>query len=669
MKLVQFKSLKQQMLVSIIMLIVLICLGLSLISIIVSKQSIIKTANKTLPEVAKQAASTVESGIQEELKVLELLATNPILSDEKIAIEQKMQVLKEEVKRSNHIDMTLVDVNGNALNTSGNKFNIKEQEHFKKALGGVSNVSNPMISKNNGKLIVLYDVPIKKNGNVIGVINAVRSGDELSSYTKPIKLGVTGQTYMLSTEGTLIADNNSELVLSQNNNIKNLEKDPSLNDVVDIEKKMIAGETGVGRFVKNGIEEYVGYAPIKTAGWSIATVIESSELLGELNKLNISIGIVSIIFLALGTLLAYVISSSISKPINASVNELSLIADGDLTGTIPDKLLNRKDEIGKMVKAIDTMKHSILSMLDDIKISSININDQTEQLHIVSKELMASSENISIATSDVAKGNTEQAGDLIDITQIVEAFSSKLDEMTTLIKDVDKNTTNIKDMADSSSVDMDNVVNSVKNVNEAFKDLINKTQNVEINVVKINEITNLINSISEQTNLLALNAAIEAARAGESGRGFSVVADEIRKLAEQSKASSINISKIVMEISKDTDLMVKTTNTVNEEINTQEGSISTAIKSFELITDAVKEITPKMDAATSSVIELNVSKETILEKVEGASGIAQEVSASSEEIAASTGEMGQSAKNIADSLNNLTDSSQKLMDNVNRFKM
>ncbi|MEG0372027.1 MAG: methyl-accepting chemotaxis protein, partial [Clostridium sp.] len=303
-----------------------------------------------------------------------------------------------------------------------------------------------------------------------------------------------------------------------------------------------------------------------------------------------------------------------------------------------------------------------------IKSKSIEMRDYTYNLNIVTKELSASSDNIAVATNEVAKGNTDQASDLVDISGILDDFSKNIDEMGLLISNVDKSTIEIKSMADDSNSDMDKVVSSVNKLNHEFSGLNIKTENVQKNVTRINDITRIINNISEQTNLLALNAAIEAARAGEAGRGFSVVADEIRKLAEQSKVSSADILEIVTEISNETKSMGSAAVIVNNELVNQEESIKTAIRSFESIILAVNDITPRMNAANKSVEHLNENKGVILSRIESSSAIAEEVSASSEEIAASAVELEDSADNITKSIENLESMSKGLMENVNRFK-
>lgn len=127
------------------------------------------------------------------------------------------------------------------------------------------------------------------------VLTATRDENELSKYTNNIKVGETGQSFIINNEGTAIAHRDKNLVLKKDNNFENIKKDPELKSLAEIEKKMVAGENGIGEYNYGNKKKYIAYAPIKPVNWSIGVVIESGEILNHLMILIISVGITSLI--------------------------------------------------------------------------------------------------------------------------------------------------------------------------------------------------------------------------------------------------------------------------------------------------------------------------------------------------------------------------------------
>jgi methyl-accepting chemotaxis protein len=664
----KFKALKSQLIAKFGLMVVIACLSLGFIAYSISKNSLINTVNLILPQVAIQASDSMEATMMSQINVLEQMSENTILKDDTVSLEEKLSLLSNETKRSGHLRMGFSDKKGNIKYTDGNEINIADTENFKKAMSGNSNIAGPFICISDGSRVLIYTVPIEKNGNIVGVLSAVREDTVLSEFTDKIKFSKSCEAFIINNKGTTIAHKDRQLVINESNDFENLKKDSELKSIVEIKKKMIALEKGAGEYSYKGTSKYIGYAPIKSTEWSIGIIMDKSEVLKELNTLSLYILITSLSILCISIIIILFISNNISKGIKEGVDNLKIIAKGDFSSKISNKYSKNINEINEMIAAINLMKNSIWDMLKTIKNNTENINMQSENLSNISNSLAVSSDNVSMAIEEAAKGTSEQTEDLIYIGQILNDFNQKLDEMITTIKDVHFSTDKIKTMADGSNEDMVNLINSLERVSSAFNKLTEKVSSVGENINKINEITKFINIISEQTNLLALNAAIEAARAGESGKGFSVVAEEIRKLAEQSKDSSENIGNLVNNILTDTKLMIKTTDIMKSELDNQKKDINTAISSFEKITYSVDDITPRMLDINNLAVDINDRKDIILEKIEESSSIAEEVSASAEEITASAEESNASTQEVSSSAQILNNMTNEMMEKVNKFK-
>ncbi|PRR83638.1 methyl-accepting chemotaxis protein [Clostridium vincentii] len=663
------KSIKAKLIVFLALLIGGICIGLGVTSFLNASKALTSNLGKTLPKIAEQAATNIQGRIEGQLGVLEVVASRNDIKDSGNSWENKKLILLEEVKRNGNIQMAIADKNGEAKFTDGTNLNLTDREYFKKAIAGEKNLSDPIVSKIDNSIILVYAVPITNNNEVVGVLISTRDGNQLSNLTNEVKFGETGNAFMIKGDGTTISHSNKDLVLKMYNAIKESENDASLKPLADIEKTMALGETGIDQYEFDGVDKYVGYAPVGKTGWSLAVVVSKTEVLSELDSLRISTLIVSIVFLLIGFGVVYIISTSISKGIKSTSKHLELLAEGDLCEEVSPKSLKLKDEIGDMTNSMKVMQDSLRGMINGIKGNSSNINIQSENLSAVAEEISSSTQNVAEAINEIAKGTSSQADDLINVTEILNDFSDKLSGMVSEIQVVDSNSRGISVMANESSSEMNELNQSVTKVSHSFKSFNGKIIGLGKNINEINEITNIINDIAAQTNLLALNAAIEAARAGEAGKGFSVVADEIRKLAEQSKVSSGDISRLINGISKDTDVIVQDSVDMDDELINQVKIIDSSIVSFKKIIEAVNEVIPKIETVKNSAEDINKDKNIILDRVDGVSSVALEVSASSEEIAASAEQMNASTEEVAAAAQMLSTMTNEMIKEVNKFKI
>lgn len=663
------RSIKTKLTVFFGLIIGIACIGLGIVSVISALNGLKSNLNKTLPRIAEQTASNIQGRIEGELNSLEAIAARPDINNPNSLLQDKVSILSGEVKRTGCNRLSYIDKDGNLINTLGLTANVKDRDYFKKAMSGTRSVSDPLINKTDGTLLVIYAVPIKYNNEIVGVLAESQDGNDLSDLTDQVKFGQTGASFMINNSGVVIAHKNRDLVTQMYNGIEAAEKDANLQGLANIEKKMISGETGLGEYQYEGVDKFVSYAPVKETNWSVAVTIARNEILSELSTLEISVALSSIVFILIGLGIIYIISNSISKGIKSTSKHMELLAEGNLCEEVSTRYLNSKDEIGAMTNAMKSMQESLGIMIKKIKENSSNINSQSENLASISEEIASVSHNVAEAISEVAKGTSNQSEELINITDILDEFSNKLSRMVREIQVVDSNSREISLMANDSSSEMKGLNQSVINVSNSFKEFYSKVISLGKDINEINEITSLINSIAEQTDLLALNAAIEAARAGEAGRGFSVVADEIRKLAEQSKESSENISKLISLISNNADIIVQESTTMDDEMRNQGKIIDNSIASFKKIIQAVDEVIPKIETVKSSADNIENDKNAILNRINGLSSISVEVSASAEEISASSEEVNASTEEVSSSAQMLSDMTNEMIEEANKFKV
>jgi len=377
----------------------------------------------------------------------------------------------------------------------------------------------------------------------------------------------------------------------------------------------------------------------------------------------------AVVFLLLSVSIVYFISSMLVKRIKIATDYIVTIADGDFTGEVSDKHMKMKDELGIMIKAVHNMQESVRGMLKAVIDNSEKIDADAHNLSAVSTQMNAASEAVAMAIQEVSAGTFSQAGELGEITEVLNGFGENIEKITASIKDVDSSSKGIMKLTENSNSKMNELADSVESTTRTLRDFQDKIIESGKNINKINEITALINSISEQTNLLALNAAIEAARAGDAGRGFSVVADEIRKLAEQSQDSAANIAELVNSVSRENQVMVDTTKLVGENFKNQRVVIEDTLSSFSNISEAISEVIPKIENINKATLDINDQKNGIIEKVEATASISEETSATTEEISASTQEMSSSSEEVSQSAKNLELRTKEMMEQVDKFKI
>jgi methyl-accepting chemotaxis protein len=360
--------------------------------------------------------------------------------------------------------------------------------------------------------------------------------------------------------------------------------------------------------------------------------------------------VVGIITLILAIIAGTILGGQIAKPIESIRNTMEKIGNGDLT---VEYSVTGNDEISKLAIASNETTKNLRELVRKIKSISASLNNLSQGVSNGGEQVSLSSEEIAVSVSSVSQEGIKQTEDLTDAVRLLEDFSSDLNNVNIKLSELAEGGEYIKEDIDKGSERINNLSNTIGEMQDSFDIVRNKVGNLDETISQINSIVDVINSVAAQTNLLALNASIEAARAGEAGRGFSVVADEIRKLAVEVLTSSKNITELVNRVMKETHDVSGTTEIAAKRVEEIKEDVEAAITSFNDVIDKVNNIPKEINVVNEVLQGTMVGRDKILATVESIasnseeiSSLSQEVTASTEEQAAITNEMAVTARKL-----------------------
>lgn len=414
-------------------------------------------------------------------------------------------------------------------------------------------------------------------------------------------------------------------------------------------------------------EDKIAYSALDPNwGWVVSASSFMTSFNHGIHLIQYTIIITLGISILIGGIVIFLFARHLAIPVQMVTDRVEKIANQNLTFTYLN--VKNKDELGILATGINTMTTNLRGMIETVSNSAEHVAATSEQLTASSEQTSTASDEITKAIQQISTGQEKQLLGMKEANHSVTEISSSLTAITENIKELNDLSIETSKVSLSGnevitqSVEQMNQINK-QNImtNEAMLLLESKSQ-------EIGEIINVITSIAAQTNLLALNAAIEAARAGEQGKGFAVVADEVRKLAEESGNAANNISTLIGEIQLHTQNTVQIVNEGQSVVETGIRYVANAGKTFDVIAADVDMINNKLSSVSTEIQEINANTENLVNEILKTQDVTDQSSSYTQQVVAAAEEQSATMIEMTFASRSLAEMSQELQNLVSNFK-
>ncbi|GMG79866.1 methyl-accepting chemotaxis protein [Bacillus safensis] len=517
-----------------------------------------------------------------------------------------------------------------------------------KAENGKQVITKPYVAASTGKMVITIAQKTKDGSGVIGLDMEI---DSLLQKLKEIKIGQKGYAFMMEKDKTVLADPTQKSGSQVNENLASI---------------IYKNKEGSGSYTLKGTDKKVAYVTNELTGWKIGGTMLVSEVEEAAKPVfNTAIIVFSVTLIVAGTLIFFIVRS-ISKRLSNLARFSKKVSEGDLR----DKLqIQSDDEIGQVGKGFNTMIDSLRSLIGAVQTSVENVASSSEELTASAGQTSKATEHITLAIEQFSSGNESQ-NDKVELSSVeLDEMNRGLQHMNESAESITASSIKSTDIAGEGGQLVEKTASQMNVIDQSVKKAENVISALENKSKDITQILGVINGIADQTNLLALNAAIEAARAGESGRGFSVVAEEVRKLAVQCANSAKEIENLIKEIVQDIDVSQEVFTAVNREVQSGLSFTEQTKVSFHNIFDMTKEISNQLQTMNQTVVQLSKGSAHVSEAVREIADVSRESSANIQDIAASAEEQLASMEEISSSSATLSSMAEELRDLISKFKV
>ncbi len=424
----------------------------------------------------------------------------------------------------------------------------------------------------------------------------------------------------------------------------------------------------------DGTLNYGYYMPVYQNGSSdivgmVFVGTDKEEKDAVIRNIMMIIGASVCIVMAVCAGIAIKMSSSLSKDIKISIDVVKEVAGGNLDIWVDDRLMKKKDEVGELSKITVTLRDTMKSVIKDISSNAKTILEAGNNLKEVADKTSVTMEEVRSAVAIVTQNSGEQAQHSKNTSEYMKVMGNDITETSDEVELLSNNALSMQQSGKQAQETLVKLCTINKDVENIINEVQTQTEQTNTSIQEIHSATELISSIAEQTNMLSLNASIEAARAGESGRGFAVVAEQIKKLADESKTSSKEIDKTSKELIEASQKSVEVMKQMQAIITSQSESMNETQNVVESVLNAIESSMDSIGLIKTKAKKLENSRNEVIQAVSQLSETSQHNVEETIKTHDETVEVADTFKDVAQSAKRLQQIAGQLADSVDYFKI